>query len=83
MFRFRRRIGEGQSGLFNHTIGAGQPSFVLPKVFLPGGDAEDFDEPVRTFTVSVQVPADRPGSAAGNHPANRRIPATPHTLWAP
>jgi hypothetical protein len=60
VFRLRWRIGEGQGGLLNHAIGGGQSAFVLPKVFLPGSDAEDFDEPVRTLTLSVELPAVAP-----------------------
>jgi hypothetical protein len=48
-----RGIGEGQRGLLNHLIGCGQAALVLAEVFFPGGDAEDLDEAIGTFGVSV------------------------------
>ena len=36
--------------------------FMLAKVFLPGWDAEDLDELIRTFRVAIELPAHRAGA---------------------
>jgi hypothetical protein len=40
-------------------VGCSEATLVLAEVFFPGGNAEDLDELVRSFAVSVQLPTGR------------------------
>ena len=58
----RRRIGEGERSLLDRLVPCGQAALVLAEMFFPGRDAEYLGELVRSFTVSIQLPAGCSGS---------------------
>ena len=53
MLRVHRGIREGQRSLLDHLVGSGEAALMLAEVFLPGGHAEDLNEAIRMFAVSV------------------------------
>lgn len=56
MCRLRRWIREGRGLLFILLVGAGQSLPVLPQVFFPRGNHENFDKALRDLAPSRQSP---------------------------
>ena len=57
----RRRVRECHCVVVVLEVGAGLPLPVLPEVFFPAWDAEQFDEQARVLAVLVEAPVGCPG----------------------
>ena len=75
------RIREAECRVLDLSVGRGEATTVLSKVFLPRWDAEDLDETVRSIPVPVQRPAGSTGSTSGLAQVVHRLEERRLPLW--